>query len=85
MENARDRKRVPAIVTLEEGYFWHKQQEGNEGTSLAEFTEKFRKFTKYKKRQIYNEIVANILTDFLVGFHWHGVNARKGRVSVFQR
>ena len=28
--------------------------------------------------------MANILTDFLVGFHWHGVNARKETYRFFR-
>jgi hypothetical protein len=84
------RKRVPAVVTLEEGYFWHRQKAASsdgvitEGLSFEDYTKLFRSMNNDKKRDIYHEIIANILTDFLIGFHWHDVDDKKGTYRFFR-
>ena len=50
------RKRVPAIVTFEEAFFWQKQKDSN--LTIGQFQRDFKSYTQHRKRQIYHEIVA---------------------------
>ncbi len=79
------RKRVPAIVTFEEGYIHHLQNTKSEDIkNKIDFRKDWRKKSFDEKRKIYHDIVSNILTDFFVGFHWHSYSKRKETYRFFR-
>ena len=79
------RKRVPAIVTFEEGYIHHLQNTKPEDIqNKRDFRKDWRKKSFEEKRKVYHDIVSNILTDFFVGFHWHRYNKRKETYRFFR-
>ena len=75
------RKRVPAIVTFEEAFFWQKQKDAS--LTIAQFQRDFKSYTEIEKGRFTMKSWQS-LTDFMVRFHWHKVNRLKETYRFFR-